>query len=160
MFFASIVSELSAAEEPAQLSLTDVSYSCYKAEFNPSKFYYYINVTLYNSGDEPSIPIDVMIIEDGHSICPEEFHNVSIDAQEQKTFTFNWCTPFTSKAIDIAYIPSDLDLLPTEYNSGNQSIIITYNLLQQNEQTPGFELAIIISSIIFLFIFFRKNRRR
>ena len=160
LFFAGSVLIPSVTAEQAHLSVLDISYCCYKNESNPPKFYYYINVSLHNSGDELSIPIDVMIIEDDHVICPYHCQNVSIDIHENKIFTFDWCTPLASKSIEIAYAPSDPETLKNEYNSGSQSIIMVAEELNQEESTPGFEFAIIIASIVILCIALRKNRRR
>jgi len=158
-FFAGPVLVPSVTAEPARLSVFDISYYCYKNESNPPKFYYYINVSLYNSGDEQSIPTDVMIIEDGHVICLDDCQSVSIDMHERRTFTFDWCTPLVSKTIEIIYTPSDSDILKNEQNSGSRSIIMTADPSNQEELTPGFELAIIIASIAILCIFFRKIER-
>ncbi len=160
IFFVGYVLVPSVAAEPANLSVLDISYYCYKNESNPPKFYYYINVSLYNSGDEPSIPMDVMIIEDGHVICPDHCQNVSIDIHENKIFTFDWCTPLVSKAIEIAYDPSDPETLKNEYNSGSQTIIMEAEESNREESTPGFELAIIIVSIVISCMALRRNRRR
>ena len=147
----------SVTAEPADVSMPDISYYCYKNESNPPKFYYYINVSLHNSGGEPSIPMDVMIIEDGHVICPYRCQNVSIDIHENKIFTFDWCTPLASKSIEITYAPSNPETLKNEYNSGSQSIIMEAEESNQEESTPGFELTIIIVSIVTLCIIFRKR---
>jgi len=159
LFFAGPVLMPSVTAEQADISMPDISYYCYKNESNPPKFYYYINVSLHNSGDEPSILIDVMIIEDDHVICPDHCQNVSIGIHENKIFTFDWCTPLASKTIEIAYVPSDPETLKNEYNSGSQSIIMTADQSNQEESTPGFEFAIIIISIVIFCIVFRKNRR-
>ena len=157
LFFASVLVPLVTAEA-AHLSVTDVSYYCYKNESSPPKFYYYINVSLHNSGDEQSIPTDVMIIEDGHVICPDDCQSVSIDMYEHRMFTFEWCTSQVSKAIEIAYAPSDPETLKNEYNSGSQLIIMEAEQLNQEESTPGFELEIIVISIVIFYVVFRKNR--
>lgn len=146
--------------EPADISILDISYYCYKTDSAPSKFYYYINVSLHNSGDEPSVLIDVMIIEDGHKICPDHCRNVSIDIHENKMFTFDWCASLASKAIEIAYTPSDPNIFKNSHNSGSQSIIITAEQSSQEESTPGFELTIFIISIVILGISFRISVRR
>jgi len=158
LFFAGPIFTPSATAAPAHLSVLDISYYCYKNESNPPKFYYYINVSLHNSGDELSIPIDVMIIEDDHVICPYHCQNVSIDIHENKIFTFDWCTPLASKSIEIVYAPSDPETLKNEYNSGSQSIIMEVEESNQEESTPGFEFTIVIASIVTLYIIFRKSR--
>jgi len=157
LFFAGPILIPSVTAEQAHLSVFDISYYCYKNESNPPKFYYYINVSLDNSGDEQSIPTDVMIMEDGHVICPDDCQSVSIDMHERRTFTFDWCTPLASKAIEIAYAPSDPETPKNEYNSGSQSIIMEAEESNQEESTPGFELTIIVVSIVILYITFRKQ---
>ena len=160
LFFVSPYIVTHVMAEPADISMLDISYYCYKNEPNPPKFYYYINVSLHNSGDEPSMPIDVMIVEDDHVICPYHCQNVSIDIHENKIFTFDWCTPLASKAIDIAYAPSDPEASKNEYNSGLQTIIMASESSNREESTPAFEFVILITSIVILCIALRKNRRR
>jgi hypothetical protein len=154
LFFVSFYIIAPALAGSADISMPDISYYCYKTDSSPSKFYYYINVSLHNSGDEPSIPIDVMIIEDEHVICPDHCKNVSIDIHENKMFTLDWCTSLSSKVIEIAYAPSDPETLKNEHNSGSQLLIMT-----AEQSTPGFELAIIVVSIVIFCIVFRKSRR-
>ena len=158
LFFVSPHISTPALAEPADVSMLDVSYYCYKTDSSPSKFYYYINVSIHNSGDEPSIPIDVMIIEDEHIICPDYCKNVSIDIHENKIFTFDWCTPSASKAIEIAFAPSDPEILKNQHNSGSQSLMIMAEQSNQEESTPGFELVTIVVSIVIFCIIFRKIR--
>jgi hypothetical protein len=154
-----LISKTCSAQDDTQLSITDISYYCYKSETHPSKFYYYIHVTISNSQDIQSLPIKVMIIEDDHTICPAEFRNISLAAHESQIFTFDWCTSHNTKSIEIAFRPSDPDLI-TPYNSGRRTVIITSDS-PKNKNTPGPGASITIFLFIcFIILLKRQNNSR
>ena len=68
------------------------TYHCYHYDTSPSIYYYFINVTFSNSGDEVSEEIDFKIFEDEkQSIAPEKYQNVVFQPNERKDFTFRFC---------------------------------------------------------------------
>ena len=133
--------------------LGEPTYECYKV--TSSGYYYYINVTFYNSGDETSDSIDIKILENNNVVCSsEESLGVVFQQYETKTFTFNWSTILKSKILEIVYGPSspNIQSIPG-VNSGSKLININYDTLTNNENnTPGFEFNLMIISIILCII--------
>jgi hypothetical protein len=136
------------------LQIVDTSYHLSQEKSDPQRYYYEINVTFYNSGDSISVPVDIMLYEDGYQTCwPDECRSVSFGPHEYKNFTFEWSTPLTNKAIDVVYNPSDANKYKNEYPyySSNETIEISYYGPADNiKSTPGFEfhLVILILSIV------------
>lgn len=132
----------------------------YRVDEHPSKYYYKINVTFHNSGDEQSVPINIKIYEDGRStIAPAEYQGVSFNPNETKTFSFNWSTPFISETIEIVYSPKD-SRYASEYNQGVIPVEIVYADKTGEEGTPGFEFPLIIlTSFILMFINYFKTKK-
>lgn len=155
--FVAIFSGFAKAYERANLQIVGTpSYYLYKEEVHPTKFYYKINVTFYNSGDEPSDQINIQLFEDGHpTVSPPEYQGVSLDSHKYENFTFDWSTPLTYKTVDIVYKPSSANIPETGYNSGNKTIEVSSKSMSENK-TPGFEfsLVIMILSIIICLKYF------
>lgn len=158
-----VFSQLATAQSPV-LKIVDTSYRLYQEKSDPQRYYYEINVTFYNSGDSISVPIDMMLYEDGHQTSwPDECHGVSFGSHEYKNFTFEWSTPLTYKVLDVVYNPSDANKYKNEYPyySGNESIEVSYYDQADNvKSTPGFEfsLAILILSIVICLKHFKTKK--
>ena len=157
-----VFSQLAMAQSTI-LQIVDTSYHLSKENSGPQRYYYEINVTFYNSGDSISVPIDIMLYEDGYQTCwPDECHSVSFGRHEYKNFTFEWNTPLTYKAIDVVYNPSDAKY-KNEYAdySGNKTIEVSYyGLTDKVKSTPGFEFsfAILILSIVICLKYFKMKK--
>ena len=110
---------------------------------------YTIDVTLYNAGNLRSEQIKVNITdEEGFSLVKYTY----INPGETKIISFNWSTILDrDQEIHANYFPSDLDTVWTRYNSGSKTFMIKINDKDgvSATNTPGFELTLIISSIIF-----------
>lgn len=147
-----------AMAESARLQIVGTpSYHLSKAESNPSRYYYVINVTFYNSGDEQSVPVDIKLYEDGKpTVSPPECQGIYFSPYEYKNFTFNWSTTLSYKMVEIRYMPSNPDTLATQYNSGNKTIEIRYKTPAGEKKTPGFEFSFVILIIFSIFVFLKR----
>ncbi len=144
--------------QSAQITIEDITYHCYKNTTNPTKYNYYINVTLYNSGDAPSLPLDIKLLEDETGtqyILPEHAKNITIQPNDYQTITFDWLTTYPSQQIYISYGPQNPELR-TPNTAGKQAFTISFNQ-QPTDDSPGFELELIILVIISLLIINRKK---
>ena len=161
ILFFGFLSEFGEAATAQVEILGEPTYECYKK--TSSGYFYHIYVTFYNSGDEISDEIDIMILENNKIACSsEDSLEVVFHPYETKSFMFNWSTVQKSKTLEIVYNPSSPNIQSINgVNSGSKSIIINYDTLDINaNNTPGFEINIIIFSIVFYFIFilcFKKN---
>ena len=158
IFFTNIYSEFIKAKASSDLDfVSKPTYSCYKQESR--KYYYHITVEIINNGDEPSDPTDIKIIEDGNSASwPDECHGVVFAPGEQKTFTLDWCTSLSVKSVVIKYMPSDAGTLEDEYNSGSETITISYNPNEDNKESPGFEFMVTLFVMMVIFMIFRMRK--
>ncbi len=160
-FLTCVFSETVYADSAKLQIIGEPTYYCYKAESDPAKYYYLINVTFYNSGSGASVPINIQIYENEEpTISPDEYQGISILPREYKNCTFNWITPFTKKTIEIRYKPSSSKDPETEDNSGIKTIEVDYYRNKGNkESTPGFEFLLLFIVIAF-FISFEKCKKR
>ena len=152
MFLISVLCGSVAAEQSYIEMEGEPTYYCYHYDTSPSIYYYFINVTFYNSGDESSEEIDFKIFEDEkQSIAPEKCQNVVFTADESKSFTFNWSTAFAVKTIEIKWMPSSLNDEHTIYNNGSYSLTVTHDSAKDTNDTPGFEIPIVVLALCILF---------
>ena len=157
----SIFSVLVNATEPANLGIVGTpSYYLYETKSDPTRYKYLINVTFYNSGDEPSVPVNIKLFEDGKAaLWPDDCHEVSFGPKEYKNFTFDWSTSLAYKIVEIVYKPANANTLETRFNSGNVPIEIGSK--QTNaEKTPGFEISMLVLFIFFIVLFLKHSKRR
>jgi hypothetical protein len=149
-----------AIAEPANLQIVDTSYYLYKTLSNPSKYYYKINVTFYNSGNSTSVPVDIKLYEDGKpTVSPLDSQGVYFVQHEYRNFTFNWSTPLTYKTVNIIYRPSNVNTPATQYNSGNKTIEIGYKPPTAEKKTPGFEFSFVIL-VLFVAIYIKQFKMK
>lgn len=152
MFLISVLCGSVSAEQSYVEMEGEPTYYCYHYDTSPSIYYYFINVTFYNSGDEASKEIDFKIFEDEkQSIAPEECQNVVFTAGESKDFTFNWSTALAVKTIEIKWAPSSLNELETIYNSGSKNLTIIHDSVKDTNDTPGFEIPVVVLALCILF---------
>lgn len=130
------------------------SYYFYKEKEN--KYYYLINVTLKNTGDISSCPIDIKIREGGFdSVCQSDCRGVVFEPGEQKTFSIDWGTGTKGDEIEIVYTASNPADIST-YNTGRVTLEIGHTQENTDKGVPGFSLLVLIFSI-FTIYFIRKN---
>lgn len=118
---------------------------------------YKIDVTLYNAGNLRSEELAVNFTdEEGFSLVKYTYINPGVT----KIISFNWSTILNrDQEIQANFFPADLDTIWNQNNSGSKTFMIKIN--DKNgmpaTNTPGFELTLIISSIIiFVYLIRRK----
>jgi len=124
------------------------TYILYRQESR--RYYYNITVTIKNLGYESSDSVDIKIVEDGNTICPDDCNDIVFLPREEKTFTLNWATSSPKKNIDIIWV--------TKYNNGSKTIEISANP-DDKKDTPGFEFMTALLSIIVILLFFKKYKK-
>lgn len=135
------------------------SYYCYKkTDVGKGKYYYLINVTIKNSGDVSSYPTDIKLFEDGiATVFPSDCRGVVFEANEQKSFSFDWCTMYSKDTVEIVFSPSNsTNVKLTEDNSGSAVVYIGYNPESGDQGLPGFSLLIFIVASVILFMLRKK----
>ncbi len=133
------------------------TYYLYRQEKKPSKFYYYINITLKNTGTENSIPIEVHLYEDEKKTVTCDYcENVVLKPNEEKTFIFDYKTPNYQESVTLKYDPFKDSDLEKDKNSG--SIVLNINEKKPTENTPGFQILTFIT-VLFAIIFYKKIKK-
>ncbi len=129
----------------------DPTYELIKAEDN--KYYYNVYVSVKNTAEVSSSPIDIRIYEDDRksSTNTDTCLGVIFGPNEEKDFTIEWSTPYKQRQIEIKYTPSNPDN-NTKFNQGSTTLDVIYEPANQNG-TPGFSLMIFFISIIVLSYF-------
>jgi len=135
----------------------DPSYTCYKK--TDAGYYYYIDVTIVNSGDIESHPIKIGLKENVgdeiYEIWPEDYQEIVFEPGEQKSFTFDWPTTNSIDEVEInfrAYNVSDI----SEDTTSSKKVSIVYKASNDGEGTPGFVFLVFILSISII-IFIKKK---
>ena len=155
--FICVFSETACAAAKIEV-LEGPTYYLYESSEHPTMYRYYINLTLYNSGDAPSKALHIRILENEiQAVSPEEYKNVSIASKEQLDVVFEWPTTLPQNTIEIKYGP--FDLKGTEHNSGSITLEVSAFSIDDEEGTPGFELIIVIIGLLFTFILIKKRRK-
>jgi len=149
IFFTNMFYGLAKAVTSSDLDFVgEPTYILYRQESR--RYYYNITVTIKNLGYESSDPVDIKIVEDGNTICPDDCNDVIFLPREQKAFTLNWVTSSPKKIIDIIWV--------TKYNNGSKTIEVSANP-DDNKDAPGFEFMTALLSMIIILMFFRKYRK-
>jgi hypothetical protein len=127
------------------------SYTCYKE--TDAGYYYYIYVTISNTGDTKSCPIDIKLLEDGYTtVWPNNCRNVTFEPGEQKTFTFDWPTFSANDEVEIKFQANN-PLNITADTSGIKTVNVIYKGSNDSQGTPGFVfLGLLISLFVILII--------
>ena len=119
---------------------------------------FHINVYLQNTGDRRSEELIVNLSdEEGFSLMKQ----VILEPDENKTVTFTWST-ISSKdqQLTIKYFPADLDTIWNKYNSG----ITTLNVIVEGKDSipatgiPGFEIPLLMLTLIFIVLYQKKKK--
>ena len=132
----------------------DPKYYCYKK--TNAGYYYNVTVTLKNTANFSSYPIDIKLREDGRTtIWPPSCRNVIFEPKEQKNFYFDWCTVESYDSFEIVYSASNPNNISND-TSGIKKVDVGYKENNNDNNTPGFSLLILISSIIISI--FLKNK--
>jgi len=132
----------------------DPSYQFYKEKDN--KYFYLISVTLQNTGDVSSCPVDIKIREEGFdSVCPDDCQKVIFEPGEQRTFSIEWGTAAKSDEIEVVYTASSSANVSI-YNTGKKTLEIDYNQVDPNRGTPGFNILILIFALLSLIVYKKK----
>lgn len=136
------------------------TYHCYKT--TGSAYYYYVNITLYNDGDEATEATNIKIFEDGSAVLwPETCRDIVLDAGEEKIFTFDWPTALKYRNIQIKWTPSSLDTVETIYNAGFKNMTVIHDSFNaDNNGSPGFEMPMLILAFFVIFYIGRKKLKK
>ncbi len=124
-------------------------------EINDRKVVYFnISITLHNLGNLVSDDITVRIEdEDGWYI-----RNDTLKPHDSKKFIFNNHPLLGSgeHRINISYYPTDKNIVLTEYNHGEDILMLLSE--DKNNSTPGFGACFLII-VILSYIFIYKNKK-
>ena len=158
VIFIGVVSENVKADNAKLDFTTEPTYMCYKS--NEKGYYYKIFVTIENSGDVSSCPMNIRIYEDGMRAATNETscRGVIFNPNEEKKFTIEWMTPYPEKQIEIKFMPSN-SINITKTNVGSTKLNVIYNDENNENNTPGFEICVLLISIILL-IYIKKEKHK
>jgi len=162
LFLGIIIEKCSAEEQQADISfLGEPIYTLKNKIIKNNQVIgraYSIDVTLYNTGNKRSEELAVNITdEEGFSLRKNYIY---LNPDESKIISFNWTTMINrDQKIIVNYFPMDLDTIWNQYNSGSKTLTIKIEdkdgLPATN--TPGFELLLIITTVM-MYAFFRKKK--
>lgn len=139
-----------------KISIIEKNYEIFRIrEVNDQKWVYFnISITLHNSGGIVSDDITVKIEdEDGWYV-----RNDTLAAHESKTFIFE-DHPLLGTGehkIDISFYPTDKNVVLTEYNHGEDVLILMPE--ENNNFIPGFE-AVLLGMAIVIYVLLIKYRK-
>lgn len=124
------------------------------------KFNYYdITINLKNNGTEESDDITLKIWEKEEDVNLSVSRNGTIKAGETREFTFgDWIVYGTGEhTVMYEYHTTNTSKM-NSYNSGSGSFIINDGFIKEENNTPGFELILVL--LAFVSIFLIKKRRK
>ena len=153
LFLVNFVDTVSSQEEYYEISITDKNYEKIKTNDIHNIINYNISITLENSGTIESDDITVRIMdEDGNYT-----HNGTILPGVSKTFLFSNHPLFglNDHTISVYFYPTDEFVTLNEYNHGEDTLLLEYDLNGSDGNTPGFE-AVFVILIISLFVMIKK----
>jgi len=156
----SFVEIINAEENPFEISIVDEpTYKLTKIIERNGRIIgksYQISIILTNTGYQKTDQIEInMSDQEGFVLTQRTF----INAGETKTITFNWSTiKIINQELKINYYPSDLDTPLNKYNSGQKifKIKIAENGMP-GTSTPGFEIILLIISILVVTFKFKRK---
>jgi len=160
-FFGMITEKSSAEEQQAEISfIGEPTYILTNEIIKNNRVIgrtFVIDITLYNAGNKKSEELAVNILDtEGFSLKKYTY----LDPGETKIISFNWSTLINrDHKIVVKYLPADLDAAWTQYNHGSKTFTIK---IEDKDglpatSTPGFELLLIIITII-AYAFLRKKK--
>jgi len=153
-----LISISTGQDEYYSLSITEKDYDFIKKEDIKGRTFEYYNIKIVITNSENSISDDITVEIEGEDGLSETL-NYTIPAQGSREFLFSnfFIEGEKQHQINISYYPTSKSVHErNEDNSGFSTIIIKLST-GSNESTPGFELILMIFSIIIYFIF-RKNK--
>jgi len=119
---------------------------------------YEINVTLKNIGDKKSDPLIVTLQNETETLIHSD---IVVEAENTSKISFIWST-ISSEDQDftVSFSPVNEETPKNSYNGGSTSFSIIIGDVDKTpaEDTPGFELVIVILSFILSMIWFYKRR--
>ena len=148
----------SAEDDFYEISIIEKDYDIFRIrEINGRKVVYFnISVTLYNSGNIESDDITVKIEdEDGWYV-----RNDTLLAHESKTFIFDDhpLLGMTEHRINISFYPTNKNVALTDYNHGEDVLILLPEDKDENSFTPGFE-AILLVMAVAIYVFLTRYKK-
>jgi len=119
---------------------------------------YEINVTLVNSGLGISDELTVNLTDEENFTLSKK---IILNPDETKVVSFTWSTLLIkNQQIIISFYPSNQNIIWNQYNSGSQAF--TLFMTDENDiqatSTPGFELVLVITSILIFSFLLKKNK--
>lgn len=148
-----VQTQISIKSEPSYKLIKDII----KNNISIGKIYE-INVTLVNSGLGISDELTVNLTDEENFTLSKK---IIINPGETKIISFTWSTLLIkNQQIIISFYPSDQDIIWNQYNSGSQAFTI-YMTDENNVQatsTPGFEIVLVIASILIFSFPLKKNK--
>lgn len=128
------------------------------ADKNLGVWRYEINVTLQNTGNKKSDELTVNLKSETDSLN----ETTIIEPKNTSLITFQWGTiSDKDQEITISFYPSAVDAVKNPYNSGSTSFTIIVGDIDPppSEKTPGFEIFVMVLSLISITIYFRNKRK-
>jgi len=133
------------------------SYNLHKDD--GTRYYYFINITLENNGDEDTTETRIKLYEDDNpTLNPLTDETFTLKSGGEKSFTFDWPTTNKVQTVSIRWMPTDLNIDHDDTNYGNYSIQVVHPSVNTEQQTPGFEIVFLILSILSLVFFHRRKK--
>jgi hypothetical protein len=117
---------------------------------------YQIDVVFTNYGELISDEIEVNLTDqEGYTLTQRTYFN----SGETKTITFNWSTiNIKNQELKINFYPSNQDTPRNDYNSGRKSLTIKVDDGSvPGVSTPGFEIILLIATILFVTLFVKRK---
>lgn len=147
--FSCFLFDISCAEDDFyKISIIEKDYDIFRIrEINGRKFVHFnISINLYNSGNIESDDITVKIEdEDGGYV-----RNDTLTPNESKIFIFDDhpLLGMTEHRINISFYPTNKNIVLTDYNHGEDVLILLPEDKDENSFTPGFEVILLIIAIV------------
>ncbi|UCF12584.1 MAG: hypothetical protein JSW06_11225 [Thermoplasmatales archaeon] len=163
-FFSIILfEECDAGDENHEISIENKSYEVVKTEKlgTQTVTYFKISIILHNSDNIISEDITVTIWDenDGH----QTHRNGTIPPGKSLPFVFgesnDWMVVGLGEHnVNIIFSHTN-ESRKTQYNSGSSTLVIRTNDAISDNSSPGFEIILVVISIVALMFFKRKNKR-
>jgi len=119
---------------------------------------YKINIKIQNTGNTKSQETVINITdEEGVTLSKKTV----INPDETKNIIFNWSTVYSKdQTIKTSFYPSDLDEIKNQYNSGSTTFTVIVDEKDDiaATSTPGFELILLLFSMLGVILIKRKNK--
>lgn len=158
--FSSLLEICSAEESDVNISILDEpTYKLNNTIIKNGKILgktYQINIILGNTGSIKSDEIEVNLTdEEGFTLTQRTY----FEPGETKTIYFTWSTiKIKNQNLKVYFYPFDTDTLWTKYNSGNKKFTIkVVDDGMTGTTTPGFEMILLIMTIISITYFMKKK---